>query len=87
MVAPSPQESIPTTSNGTPVYSLFQGEVEIVDILVKEGDQVSKDQIVAAVEAMKAKHNIKAPCEGKISSVHAQIGDLIDKSKPILTIG
>jgi pyruvate carboxylase subunit B len=87
MVIPNPETTLPTTSKSTSVYSLFQGEVEVVDILVKEGDQVLKDQIVAAVEAMKAKHNIKSPCGGIISTVHVQIGDLVDKSKPILTIG
>jgi pyruvate carboxylase subunit B len=86
-VAAGPAAPVPAASSGTPVYSVFQGEVEVVDVLVKEGDQVTKDQLVAAVEAMKARHNIKAPCGGRISAVHAQIGDLVDKSKPILTIG
>jgi len=71
---------------GTPVFSAFTGLVQVVDILVKLGDQVTKGQVVAAVEAMKAKHDIKAPCSGVVSAVHGSIGDEIDSSTPILTI-
>lgn len=76
----------PTQSNGTPVYSTFAGRVEVVDLLVKVGDAVTKGQVVAKVEAMKAQHDIKAPTDGKVSSIDVQIGDEIDSSKPILTI-
>ena len=54
--------------------------------MVKEGDRVEKGQAVAAVEAMKAKHDIRAPQNGVVSSVAVQIGDEIDSSKPILTL-
>lgn len=76
----------PASTNGTSVYSSFAGLVEIVDILVKVGDTVDKGHVVAAVEAMKAKHEIKAPCAGRVTAVHAAIGDEIDAKKPILTI-
>jgi pyruvate carboxylase subunit B len=52
-------------AGGTPVHSTFAGSVEVVDILVKEGDQVSVGAVVAAVEAMKAKHDIKTTVAGK----------------------
>jgi len=74
------------SSNGTKVYSVFQGQVEVVDVLVKEGDQVTEGQVVAAVEAMKATHKIKAPTDGKVSAIHVGIGDDIDSSQPIMTI-
>jgi pyruvate carboxylase subunit B len=76
----------PAQSNGTPVYSTFAGRVEVVDLLVKVGDTVTKGQVVAKVEAMKAQHDIKAPTDGKVSSIDVRIGDEIDLSKPILTI-
>ena len=72
---------------GTPVHSTFAGTVEVVDILVKVGDKVGEGDVVAQVEAMKAKHDIKSPCGGTVTAVHVQIGDEIDSSKPILTIG
>ncbi len=76
----------PAATNGTTVHSVFQGQVEVVDILVKEGDSVTEGQVVAAVEAMKAKHNIKSPAAGKVTKVHVGIGDEIDSSQPIMTI-
>jgi len=76
----------PASSNGKPVFSTFAGMVEVVDILVKVGDAVNEGQVVAAVEAMKAKHDIKSPIAGKVSSVNVEIGDEIDSTKPILTI-
>lgn len=76
----------PPSRNGTPVYSTFAGEVEVVDIKVKIGDVVSKGQVVAQVEAMKAQHDIKSPCDGTVATIHVSIGDEVDSSKPILTI-
>jgi pyruvate carboxylase subunit B len=73
-------------AGGTPVKSTFAGSVDIVDILVQVGDSVSKGQVVAAVEAMKANHDIKSPCEGKVASIDAKIGDEINSSRPIMTI-
>jgi pyruvate carboxylase subunit B len=71
---------------GTPVYSGFGGEVEVIDIKVKTGDPVNQGMVVATVEAMKAQHDIKAPRAGTVSAVNARIGDEIDASTPILTI-
>lgn len=70
----------------TPVFSSFSGQVEVVDILVKTGDRVSKGSVVAHVEAMKARHDIKAPVDGVIEQINVSIGDEIDSSKPILVI-
>ena len=82
-------EAIPPPSSkggSTPVFSSFSGQVDVVDILVKTGDRVSKGAVVAHVEAMKAKHDIKAPVDGIIERINVSIGDEIDSSKPILVI-
>ncbi|UCG60759.1 MAG: biotin attachment protein [Candidatus Zixiibacteriota bacterium] len=87
--APTPAAAVAApapSANGTKVFSTFAGFVEVVDILVKEGETVSKGHVIAAVEAMKAKHEIKSPCSGTIAAIHVQIGDEIDASKPIMTI-
>ncbi len=76
----------PATSAGTDVFQTFGGAVELVDILVKVGDSVKKGQAVAQIEAMKATHDVKAPCDGKVQAIHARIGDEVDSSKPIMTI-
>ena len=77
----------PTPSAGTPVFSPFQGKTELVEINVKPGDAVSEGQVVAAVEAMKAKHDVKAPCSGNVLSLDADIGADIEAGRSILTIG
>ncbi|UCF21091.1 MAG: biotin attachment protein, partial [Gemmatimonadota bacterium] len=71
---------------GTAVHSTFAGSVEVVDILVREGDTVKVGTVVAAVEAMKAKHDIKSAVAGKVMSIHVKVGDEIDSSQPIMTI-
>ena len=70
----------------TDVFSPFDGNVELVEVNVKVGDTVTQGQVVAAVEAMKAKHDVKAPCAGRVSAVHAAIGNEVSAGKPILTI-
>ena len=70
----------------TDVFSPFEGNVELVEINVKVGDTVTQGQVVAAVEAMKAKHDVKAPCSGRVVTVHAIIGNEVSAGKPILTV-
>ncbi|MCG6950006.1 MAG: biotin attachment protein [Acidobacteria bacterium] len=77
----------PQPSNGTPVHSPFQGKTELVEINVKVGDAVTQGQVVAAVEAMKAKHDVKAPCAGKVLTIDADLGSDIEAGSSIMTIG
>jgi pyruvate carboxylase subunit B len=82
-----PADPAPSVAvGGTNVYSTFAGSVEVVDVLVHVGDKIAEGSVVAAIEAMKAKHDIKAPCSGAVTAVHVAIGDEIDSSKPIVTI-
>jgi pyruvate carboxylase subunit B len=83
--------SVPTAApvvekTGTEVRSTFAGSVELTDILVSIGDTVKMGEIIAKVEAMKAQHDIVAPCDGKVTAIHVNIGDEIDQTKPIMTI-
>ncbi len=43
--------------------------------------------MVAAVEAMKAKHEVMAPVSGTVVTVDCALGDDVEAGKPILTIG
>ncbi len=72
---------------GTPVYSPFEGKTELVELNVKVGDTVGEGQVVAAVEAMKAKHDVKAPVAGRVLSIDAEIGSDVQAGSPIMTIG
>ncbi len=84
---PAPQVAAPPAAAGTPVYSPFQGKTELVEIKVNVGDTVSAGQVVAAVEAMKAKHDVKAPCAGRVLRIDAAIGADIAAGQPIMTLG
>lgn len=81
-----PKESPAETSGGVSIFSTFAGTVEVVDIKVKVGDIVSKGQVVANVEAMKATHDIVAPQGGRVTAVLVKVGDEVDSTKPILTL-
>jgi biotin carboxyl carrier protein len=81
--SPSPASS----NGGTPVFSPFQGKTELVEIKVRVGDRVDKGQVVAAVEAMKAKHDVKSPVAGTVASIDAELGADIEAGRSILTIG
>jgi len=70
----------------TPIFHPFEGIVQVVDILVHEGDTVKEGQTVAFVEAMKAKHHIKSQVEGIVTKVNVKIGDEINSSTPIIII-
>ena len=71
----------------TPVFSPFSGTVEVVALRVKEGDTVTSGQVVAAVEAMKAQHDVHSPVAGKVVKVHVGLGDEVGAGSPILSIG
>ncbi|MER2581529.1 MAG: biotin/lipoyl-containing protein, partial [Candidatus Competibacter sp.] len=85
--AAAPALAPPGAGQRTPVFSPFEGKVELVEINVKVGDAVQKSQVVAAVEAMKAKHDVRAPCAGTVVEINAELGSQVSAGKPILTIG
>ena len=73
-------------SNGVPVYSPFEGDSPVVELDVKEGDEVKEGQVLGAVEAMKANHSFKSPVSGTVQTVHVRLGDDVGAGDPILTI-
>jgi pyruvate carboxylase subunit B len=81
---PAPPSPAPAA---TQVFSTFGGAVEVVDLLVSVGDVLQAGAVVAHVEAMKAKHDIRTPVGGKVTAVHVRIGDEVDSQRPIVSIG
>jgi 3-methylcrotonyl-CoA carboxylase alpha subunit len=57
----------------------------MVSVLVKAGENVSKDQPLVIMEAMKMEHTIKAPSNGTINEVFFQAGDMVDGGAELLT--
>jgi len=88
LVAPLPAPPAPTAVRGAavPVFSPFSGKVELTEIKVRVGDVVREGDVVATVEAMKAKHSVRAPAGGTVASVDAEIGTDLVAGRPIMTI-
>ncbi len=84
--SPGTPAAAPAVADGKPVFSGFAGSVDVVDILVKVGDAVKKGQVLAAVEAMKARHEIRSPRDGSVAGVHVKVGDEANSSTPLVTI-
>lgn len=58
----------------------------VVSILVKEGDEISRDQGIIELETGKAVASIPAPSAGKVESIRVKIGDKITPGAVILSI-
>jgi pyruvate carboxylase subunit B len=70
----------------TPIYSPFEGKVELVEVIAHVGEAVVEGQVVAEVEAMKTKHDVKAPCSGRVVSIDAAVGSDVEAGRSILTL-
>ncbi len=58
----------------------------IIEVLVNEGDQVEKGQLLCIHEAMKMLNRIVAPQTGVISKVNVKVGDRIAKNHLMVKI-
>jgi acetyl-CoA carboxylase biotin carboxylase subunit len=67
---------------GNMVKSPMPGKVIKIDI--KIGDEVTKGTRLLVVEAMKMENNITAPRDGKIASIGAVEGEMVDGNTPLV---
>jgi pyruvate carboxylase subunit B len=58
----------------------------IVEVLVKEGDDVSAGDPVLVTEAMKMETEIQAPIAGKITAMHVTKGDSVNPNEALIEI-
>jgi pyruvate carboxylase subunit B len=81
-------EDTPTqhVDGATPVYSPLPGTAELIQLAVKVGDAVQPGQVVAAVEVMKAKHEVRAPVGGRVLRIDATLGSAVGAGTPIMLI-
>jgi biotin carboxyl carrier protein len=68
----------------TPVEAPMVGK--ILQVLVKVGDQVTEDDTVVVMEAMKMEINVVAPTDGRIAEVRVDAGDSVDTDQVLATI-
>ena len=50
---------------------------KLIDLRVAAGDAVKQDQVVAVMEAMKMEHSLKAPRDGVVKAVGAELGEQV----------
>jgi 3-methylcrotonyl-CoA carboxylase alpha subunit len=58
----------------------------VVDLRVAAGDVVARGDVLAVVEGMKMQHAIRAGRDGRIASVFARAGDLVDAEAVLFDI-
>ena len=61
-------------------------EAEIVSWLVAPGDTIVVDQPVVEVESAKSIVELPSPYAGRVETLHAAQGDVVQKGSPLLTI-
>jgi pyruvate dehydrogenase E2 component (dihydrolipoamide acetyltransferase) len=61
-------------------------DVEVIEVLVKPGDTVAKEQSLITVESDKASMEIPSPAAGVVESLLVKLGDKVSEGTPILTL-
>jgi biotin carboxyl carrier protein len=58
----------------------------VVNVLVKEGDEVAAHQGVVVVEAMKMENELKSPKPGKVTAIKVATGQTVEKGDLLVVI-
>ncbi|HAZ7574683.1 dihydrolipoyllysine-residue acetyltransferase [Legionella sp. PATHC032] len=61
-------------------------DVDVIDILVKPGMEIEKDQALITLEGDKATMDIPSPYAGKVIEMKIKLGDKVSQGSPILTL-
>jgi len=61
-------------------------DVEVIEILVKPGDAVVKEQSLITLESDKATMEIPSPEAGVVRALAVKLGDKLSQGSPVLTL-
>src|SRR5205807_4515634 len=61
-------------------------EVEVIEVLVKPGDSVTKEQSLVTLESDKATMEIPSPADGVVKELRIKVGDKVSKGSAILLL-
>jgi dihydrolipoamide dehydrogenase len=61
-------------------------EVEVIEVLVKPGDAIAKEQSLITLESDKATMEIPSPAAGKVGQIKVKVGDKVSKGSLILML-
>src|SRR5881296_1991475 len=60
--------------------------VEVIEVLVKPGDAVAKEQSLVTLESDKATMEIPSPAAGTVQSIRIKLGDKVSQGSVILVL-
>jgi pyruvate dehydrogenase E2 component (dihydrolipoamide acetyltransferase) len=60
--------------------------VEVIEVLVKAGDSIEKEDSLITLESEKASMDIPAPFAGKVKNIEVKVGDKISQGDLILSV-
>src|SRR5688572_13903688 len=83
--APAPSAAAQAMTVPVPDIGDFK-EVEVIEVLVKPGDTVSKEQSLITLESDKATMEIPSPSAGVVKKIEMKVGDKVSKGMPILVL-
>ncbi len=61
-------------------------DVEIIEVLVKPGDQIKKNDPIVTLESDKSSVEVPSPYDGKISQLKVKIGDKVSEGSILATL-
>ena len=61
-------------------------DVEIIEVLVKSGDKIKKNDPIVTLESDKSSVEVPSPFEGKISELKVKIGDRVSEGSILATL-
>ncbi len=62
-------------------------EVPVIEVLVKAGDRVKKNDSLITLESEKASMEVPAEADGVVQDVKVKVGDKVSVGAPILVLG
>ena len=61
-------------------------DVEVIEVLVKPGDQINKNDPIVTIESDKSSVEIPSPAAGEIKDLKVKIGDKVSEGSILATI-
>ena len=66
--------------------SCASGDVFILELLVKPGDLIARDDNLLTLETGKVALDIPSPHAGRVLAIHVTAGDTVDEGAPLVTL-
>lgn len=58
----------------------------VIDIPAKEGQEVKEGDVLIILESMKMQNELRAPRDGKVSRIQAQLNDNVERKQALLVL-